>query len=47
MIPVKRNYAFEVEGVPHGAQYCIKVSWGDSDFGLLNRVDPKVGQTLG
>ena len=28
MVPVKRNYAFEVEGVPHGEQYCIKVWTG-------------------
>ena len=28
MVPVKRNYAFEVEGVPHGEQHCIKVWTG-------------------
>lgn len=28
MVPVKRSYAFEVEGVPHGQQYVIKVCRG-------------------
>ncbi|GAX83060.1 hypothetical protein CEUSTIGMA_g10486.t1 [Chlamydomonas eustigma] len=31
MVPIKRNYAFEVDGVPHGLQYCIKVRYPASD----------------
>eukprot|EP00955_Chlamydomonas_euryale_P006990 74277-Chlamydomonas_euryale.AAC.1 len=44
MVPVKRNYAFEVDGVPHGEQYVIKV--GMSLFSTCPpavRVTPQYG----
>lgn len=27
MVPVKRTYAFEEEGVPHGEQWCLKIRY--------------------
>ncbi|GFH09749.1 DNA polymerase, partial [Haematococcus lacustris] len=34
MVPVKRSYAFEVPGVPHGEQWCLKVRYAATDPAL-------------